>query len=106
MNLFFIVLFITSLSILLKFVPKLSKIVITLSILLIISFYFVLTYNCQKDYFFPNKYSNNDRYKYNTLVNSLRSSNLFLYDINDFTAISIDMLHKKDIYQNYAYYFE
>ena len=105
MNLFFIVLFITSISVLLKFVPKLSEIVITLSVLLIISFYFILTYNCQKDYFFPKKYNDNNRYSYNILVNSLRNNQLFLYDINKFDNESIEMLHKNDFYQNYSYYF-
>lgn len=106
MNLFFIVLFITSISVLLKFIPKLSKIIIILSVLLTISFYFLLTYNCQKDYFFPHKYNNSNRYKYNTLVNSLKNSKLFLYNINDFNSESVDILHKTDIYQNYSYYFE
>ena len=106
MNLFFIILFITSISVLLKFVPKLSKVIITLSVLLIISFYFLLTYNSQKDYFFPNKYSDNDRYKYNTLVNSLKSTKFFLYDTNSFNSETIDILHKNDIYRNYSEYFE
>ena len=105
MNLFFIVLFIISISILLKFIPKLSKFIITLSVLLIISFYFVLTYNCQKDYFFPHKYNNNDQYHYNKLVNSLKSNELYLYDINDFSNESIEMLYKKDIYKNYPSYY-
>ena len=89
MNLFFIVLFVISISILLKFVPKLSKIIITLSILFIISFYFVLTYNCQKNYFFPHKYNNNDQYYYNRLVNSIKNNKLCLYDMNDFSNESV-----------------
>ncbi|MBO7432088.1 MAG: hypothetical protein J6U02_04255 [Elusimicrobia bacterium] len=105
MNLLFIVLFITLISVLLKFVPKLSKIVIPLSVLLIISFYFLLTYNCKKDYFFPDKYSDTDPYKYNLLVNSLKNGNLFLYEINNFDNEAVDYLHKNDVYQNYFQYF-
>ncbi len=75
------------------------------SVLLIISFYFLLTYNCQKDYFFPHKYNNEDQYHYNRLVHSLKSNKLCLYDINDFTNESIELLHRNDFYNNYPYYY-
>lgn len=105
MNLFFIVIFIISISVLLKFVPKLSKGIIPLSVLLILSFYFFLTYNCKKDYFFPDKYSDADKYKYNLLINSLENKKLFLYDVTDFDKEAVDCMHENDIYQNYFRYF-
>lgn len=100
MTLLLIILSLVGFSFVSNYFSKYNGIFAFISILFVLSSYFILSFQCSNGILL-----NKETAKYNLQTKAFKNNKLFLFDSKDFNNETIEILHRKDIYENYSQYF-